>query len=1202
MRTLVMAVLVLLAIPFIGLAEGTQAPEIRVIQDHGSSITIEFQLRGYSITPIEVNATTYSMIELPGQVTFLEKGMPKLPTIARNIIIPDDALMDYRIVAIEYETIEVNTVISSKGSLSRAVDPSTVPYTFDKFYQTDSWWPEKTIEIYEPFILRDYRGLTIRFNPFQYNPAKNELKIVKKVVVEVYEKDKGGANVIPKEKESITREFVKIYDNIFLNFKESRYDSISERAGRMVIICADAYMSNMQDFKVWKRMKGIETKMVPISSIGNSEANIKNFIQSEYNAGDLVWVLLVGDGNEVVPATGTIGWALGAAADPVYAYTAGSDYYPDIFISRFSSRGGNSINIDKQTSRSIEYERTPQAGADWYHIGLGVASAQGSPADSTRCNWLRDSLLAYHYTEVNKSYDHWGTSAMIKGFIEAGTGIINYIGHGNTTGWGNGGGFTISDINSLDNPWMLPFVITVACLVGNFSSSDCYCEASVTAGTVEQPDGFVAHWGSSVDQRWEEPCIGQEGAVNLLTHDQKSTFGGICFNGACYMIEYYSGQESAVDMAQAWTIFGDASLQLRTDTPQSIIVNHASSLIIGQATFDVSVPGVQNALVGLYIDTLLVGHGYTDAAGNVTIDLDPAATGPGTMDITVTAYNKIPYLGSVPIVSASGPYITLGSLIIDDAGGNGQVNPGEIIDLGIWAKNVGIETAYNVYGLLSTSDPFASLSIDSSGYSNIPENDSALSAPYYRFTVADTCPNNHTISFTLEFHDVDDSTWTSYPSVMVYAPLLTYQGVSVVNDDNGNGILDPGETGDLVVTIENEGGATAENVTSILMTSSSYITINDDSGNFGSIDPGTSANNSGDPYNVAASDMTPIATDIRFEIEVVSGVYVDTLEFSLSIGKKHYYLWNPDPTPQSGLNMDSILTELGYRGDYGTALAPDMTLYQSVFVCVGIFASNYIIGDNSPEAAALVDFLQNQAGRMYLEGGDVWAYDPGPQAGYDFCPLFGIEATDDGTNDMGPVLGTSSTFANGMNFTYDGENNYMDHIDPITGGVSFLIFYDGNDNYNCGVANDSLGYQTVGTSFELGLLNDDVPPSTRAVLLDSIMKFFGIVPIPGVEEETSVTVLPFKTMLSALCPNPFTRITEIRYQITDLDKTKDISLKIYDAAGRLVKQFNDLTIQPFNQVIWDGKDDIGRRVPAGVYFVRFKTDNYKKVEKAIMLR
>ncbi len=1181
-------------------AEMVHGPQISVLQDQGSSTTIEFQLRGYSIDLVEIDGKTYSKIVVPGQVTYLEKGLPELPTIARNIIIPDNALMDYRVVDMEYETKRVNTIVPSKGSISRKIDPRTVPYTFDNFYESDSWWPQKTIELTEPFILRDFRGITIRFNPFQYNPARNELKVVKKIVVEVYEKSSGGANPLVRKKDVITREFVNIYRSTFLNFNRARYDSISEGAGRMVIICADAYMSNMEEFKTWKRKKGIETKMVPVSAIGNTEPNIKTFIQNEYDAGDLVWILFVGDGDEVEPATGTVGWAAGAAADPVYAYTAGSDYYPDIFISRFSSRGGDYINVDKQVNRSIAYETTPQTGADWYHVGLGVASAQGDPADSTRCNWLRDSLLAYHYTEVNKSYDYWGTTAIIKGFIEDGTSIINYIGHGSTYGWGNGGGFGVSDLNDLENAWMLPFVTSVACDVGNFDGHDCYCEVSVTAGTVEEPDGFVAHWGSSISQRWEEPCIGQETTVNLMTHDRKNTVGGLCFNGSSRMIEFYGGADNAVDMAQTWTIFGDASLQLRTNTPEVMTVNHLPSIFVGQTTFDVNVPGVEDALVGLYIDTLLVGHGYTDASGNVTVTIDPVPTGPGTMYVTVTAYNKIPSLGSVPVVVPTGPYIVLGSLVIDDAGGDGQVNPGEMIDLGIWAHNVGVQAAFDVYGLLSTADPYVLFSTDSSWYGYIPAADSSLSNPPYRFTVVDSCPNNHSIQFTLEFHDGNDSIWTAHPSVTVYAPVLVYQEVSVVNDDNGNGLLDPGETADLVVTIKNEGGATAADVHSQLMTSSSDITINDDSGDFGTIDPGNQAANSGDPYTVTLASGVATGTIIDFEIEVVSGVYRDTLGFGLVVGKKHYYLWNADPTSQPGLNIDSILTARGYSGDYGTSLAQDLTTYQAVFVCVGIFPNKYSIGDASPEAARLVDYLENHDGRLYLEGGDVWYYDPTYQNGYDFCPLFGITALDDGSNDVGPVVGENGAFTEGMNFTYSGENNYMDHIEPQPASGAFLIFHDGDDYYDCGVARDEGDFRTVGNAFELGLLDDGAQPSTRAVLLDSIMRFFGVGSPPGVEEEVSITGFPRKTALCALFPNPCVRTMRISYQMAHRSK---VSLCLYDAAGRLVRTLAQGSSEPgYYNIIWNTKDNQGRAVPAGVYFIRFETDNYKKVAKSILLK
>ncbi|MEO0124555.1 MAG: C25 family cysteine peptidase, partial [candidate division WOR-3 bacterium] len=811
MNRIIIASFVSLVLLFASVAK---PPEVNILSDRGSSITVEFKISGYDIEPVEINGNTSYRIVLPNCATYMEKGYPELPVINKSIIIPDDGLMSYRILSVEEETKLIGKIIPSKGNLYRNINPEDVPYTFGKIYDLNTFWPGEIIQLSEPFILRDYRGLSIRFNPFRYNPKTGELKVIKRIVVEVYESGKGGVNVLNKPHGAITREFLDIYETVFLNFNETRYDSITERAGRMLIITADAYMSNMQPFKTWKRQKGIQTKMVPISVVGNTPTNIKNYIQNEYNQGGLVWVLLVGDGNEVVPGVGTIGAANGADADPVYAYCAGSDYYPDIYISRFSSRGGNAVNIDKQVSRSINYEKTPQTGANWYNIGLGVASNQGTPADSTRCNWLRDSLLTpkYYYTAVNKSYDSWGTTQMIKNFIEAGTSIINYIGHGSTTSWVNGGGFTNNDLLGLNNPWKLPFVISVACVVGNFDGNDCYCEVSVTVGTVENPNGFLAHWGSTINQSWVPPCIGQEGAVNLLTHNKKNTFGGLCFNGACYMIDYYGPTNAAgIEMAQTWHIFGDASVQVRTNTPQAMTVNHPSSINIGQTTFSVSVPNVGAALVGLYIDTLLVGSGYTNSAGNVTITLNPPPSAPGTMYITVTAYNKIPYLGSVPIVSSSGPYILLGRMILNDSGGNGQVNPGETVNLGVYGKNVGSSAAQGVYGKLTESDPYVSISIDSSWYGNIPVNDSVLGAPYYRFTVANNCPNNYNVNFTLTFKDASNNTWTSNPVVTVYAPVLTYQSVAVTGG-NGNGILDPGETANLVVTIKNEGGAVASNV------------------------------------------------------------------------------------------------------------------------------------------------------------------------------------------------------------------------------------------------------------------------------------------------------------------------------------------------------------------------------------------------------
>jgi hypothetical protein len=310
-------------------------------------------------------------------------------------------------------------------------------------------------------------------------------------------------------------------------------------------------------------------------------------------------------------------------------------------------------------------------------------------------------------------------------------------------------------------------------------------------------------------------------------------------------------------------------------------------------------------------------------------------------------------------------------------------------------------------------------------------------------------------------------------------------------------------------------------------------------------------------------------------------------------------IWNVDPTAAPGMAMDSILTGLGYTGNYSTSLLTetDLDMYRALFVCVGIFPSNYVITSSSPEAAALVDYLA-AGGNMYLEGGDVWYYDP-LGSGYNFCPLFGINATTDGTSDGGPFEGQTSTFTESMYFEYAGENSYIDHISPT--GTGFLIFRDYDQAYDCGVANDAnAGYKTVGLSFELGGLVDGTGSSTREALLDSIMHFFGIT--TGIEE---VTKLDAKAMSLNVTPNPFSKQTQIRFSILDAGySTQQPTLRIYDTAGRLVKSFNlGSSIQ--NQesaIIWNGRDDQNRQLSNGVYFVQLSTETQTATKKLVLVQ
>jgi flagellar hook capping protein FlgD len=74
--------------------------------------------------------------------------------------------------------------------------------------------------------------------------------------------------------------------------------------------------------------------------------------------------------------------------------------------------------------------------------------------------------------------------------------------------------------------------------------------------------------------------------------------------------------------------------------------------------------------------------------------------------------------------------------------------------------------------------------------------------------------------------------------------------------------------------------------------------------------------------------------------------------------------------------------------------------------------------------------------------------------------------------------------------------------------------------------------------------------------------------------------------LAAATPNPFS--SEITLRCV-LSASGPMSLRIYDAAGRLVRTLADGTWDAGEQrAVWDGRDDAGRLVPSGAYFARMR--------------
>lgn len=84
-------------------------------------------------------------------------------------------------------------------------------------------------------------------------------------------------------------------------------------------------------------------------------------------------------------------------------------------------------------------------------------------------------------------------------------------------------------------------------------------------------------------------------------------------------------------------------------------------------------------------------------------------------------------------------------------------------------------------------------------------------------------------------------------------------------------------------------------------------------------------------------------------------------------------------------------------------------------------------------------------------------------------------------------------------------------------------------------------------------------------------------------------------------PNPFNPRTTIAF---DMPSEQPVSLRVYDIAGRLVDTVlnEEQAATGRNEVVWQGRDENGQEVPAGVYFYRLDAGAYSEAKRMTMVK
>lgn len=170
-------------------------------------------------------------------------------------------------------------------------------------------------------------------------------------------------------------------------------------------------------------------------------------------------------------------------------------------------------------------------------------------------------------------------------------------------------------------------------------------------------------------------------------------------------------------------------------------------------------------------------------------------------------------------------------------------------------------------------------------------------------------------------------------------------------------------------------------------------------------------------------------------------------------------------------------------------------------------------------------------------------------------------------------------------------DNCQDPYKPFPGALNMLIGRIGEEGDMFavgsfrGIAVDSPGRLYLG-------MNDGYPGDATGFFVAVIYRVLPV-DIGGVESDFTHRDRPGISTY----PNPFQSATSI---LLNVPNHESYEVMITDLQGRLVRAFP--TISPGSQPVhWDGRNDSGRKVSSGIYFVRARSESGAAYERRITL-
>lgn len=868
-------------------------PEVTLLLRDSDRIQFEVRVPILERLDGELEGRRWDRLEITGGGFSSETGAPEVPNFSRLIALPPSVG-----VRAEFQAIESTTIGGLDLMPAQGVDPTDLlanpqPIRFDMAsYSRDLFYPQKRIEVGDPAVSRGVRLVRLTMNPVQYNPVTREVSIAHRFRVTVYFAGADERN-IPNRQISLSSSWAKSLSELLINYDDLDVDAGA--VGSYLIVCEnDANLLDLlSPFVDWKKRKG-HSVTIQTFTPGASNTTIKNLIQTAYNTWPVPpeFVLLFGDvdGNYALPGWTVGGWPSDQIDHP-YSQLDGSDILADVAVGRLPA--DNSTEAQTMINKVLFYEKMPYiTDSNWYHQGVLIAGNSGSGISTIQVNrYIKTRMVQNEFTRIDTFW--YNMSGSVAGTltpaINNGVSIANYRGDYQMEN------FYVSSIDNLTNGRKLPFVVTITCGTGGFAgSSESFMEHFVAVGTPTVPKGAIAAVGTAtlLTHTRQNNTIAYGIFAGLF--DEGLTQAGNALNrGKFELFNTFQTNDptSVSEFSKYAALAGDPGVEIYNRAIQFMTCTIPGSVQWGvnSLSFAVNETGVgplEGATVCLYKqDGDLHVVGLTDANGQVTLPLNVTST--GNVKVTVTKHNFYPIVDSLNVEQA-GVAVGYYSHTVDDdnlGGSSGDndhiINPGEIVQIPLTFKNYGSSTTATGVSVTATeNDPYVTLTNAVQSFPNLAPGETGNSSGSLFLNIAADCPHGHIIHLDFATNS-NQGSWIGGLDLEVVSYALATLSAYASGTDT---LLSPGETADLILTVRNLGGKNAVSLTASLTSLDTYVTVNDNSAGFGTVNAGSGGSCVADPFNLSAASNAPPGHFAKLKViyaSAANAIQTDTLTIAL---------------------------------------------------------------------------------------------------------------------------------------------------------------------------------------------------------------------------------------------------------------------------------------------------------------------------------